>query len=305
MTDNANANFEFLAGGTDLMERRRSGISRGPVAVLRASGDSANIAWQPDGSARVGAGVTMDTLATDAALKAAYPGVAAAAAGLATPQIRNAATLGGNLAQRTRCWYFRNPQFNCLKKGGTNCPSRGGNHLFGVIFDTGPCVAPHPSTMGVALLTYGATVSTTARPSLLVEGLFGDGRDGTRDNQLAPAEIIMSVALPPPAIGERAVYHRVISRAEAEWPLVEAVVRIVRDGDRIQLARVAVGGVAPVPLRLTAVEQQLEGAQVNATQLDRAAKAAAEGARPLPETGYKVDMLEVLVRDLLQQACAG
>ncbi len=303
MTGNATAQPEFLAGGTDLMERRRSGVSRGALTVLRPTGADAHIVWQPDGSARIGAGVTMAMLASDAAVRAAYPGIAAAAAGLATPQIRNVATLGGNLAQRTRCWYFRNPHFSCLKKGGAECLSRGGTHLFGVIFDTGPCVAPHASTMGAALLAYEATVITTARPKLAIDALFGDGRDGTRDNTLAAGEAITAIALPPPMQGERAAYHRTISRAEAEWPLVEAVVRIVRDGAQIRFARVAVGGVAPVPLRLRAVEQALEGAQVGAATRERAAKAAVIGANPLSETGYKVALLAALVGDLLEQAC--
>jgi xanthine dehydrogenase YagS FAD-binding subunit len=145
-------------------------------------------------------------------------------------------------------------------------------------------------------------VITSARPKLAIDALFGDGRDGTRDSTLATDEVIIAIALPPPMHGERAVYHRTISRAEAEWPLVEAVVRIVRDGEHIRLARVAVGGVAPVPLRLLAVEQALEGARVDHATLDHAAKAAVAGAKPLPETGYKVTLLAALIRDLLEQA---
>ncbi len=99
-------------------------------------------------------------IAADAQIVRAYPGLAAAAGGLATPQIRHLATVGGNLAQRSRCWYFRNPHFDCFKKGGSDCPSRAGNHLYGVAFDLGPCVAPHPSTLAAALLAYDATVAT-------------------------------------------------------------------------------------------------------------------------------------------------
>ncbi len=298
MTD-VHGTAEFLAAGTDLMERRRSGIARGPVNVLRPAADTAGIRWQAEGSAVLGAGVTVATIAADPALKAAYPGLAAAAAGLATPQIRTVATLGGNLAQRTRCWYYRNPHFACLKKGGIGCPARGGNHLYGVIFDTGPCVAPHPSTLGAALLAYEATVTTTVRAAVPIAGIFGDGHDGSRDNTLATGEAITSVALPPPVTGERAMYDRCTSRAHAEWPLVEAVVRVVRDGDHVHLARIAVGGVAPIPLRLIAAERVLEGAPLTSATITAAVKAACEGARPLPATGYKVALLEALVRDLL------
>jgi len=142
---------EFRAAGTDLSERRRSGVSRGPLIDLAASPDMTGIDWAADGGLRIGAFTTIAAIAADSRIAQAYPGLAAAAQGLATPQIRQLATLGGNLAQRSRCWYFRNPHIACLKKGGNECPARTGNHLYGVAFDLGPCVAPHPSTMAMAL----------------------------------------------------------------------------------------------------------------------------------------------------------
>src|SRR5262249_41475253 len=144
----------------------------------------------------------------------------------ATPQIRNVATLGGNLAQRSRCWYYRNPHIACFKKGAGSCPARSGNHLYGVAFDLGPCVAPHPSTMATALLAYEARIDTDHRTGLSIEALLGDGRDGTADHALQPGEVITAVALPPPLAGERAHYRRAVFRSKAEWPLVEVVVRL-------------------------------------------------------------------------------
>src|SRR5205085_3524096 len=146
---------EFRAAGTDLSERRRSGVSRGPLIDIASAADS-RIEWNADGAASIGAFTTIGTIATDARLTQAYPGIAAAAQGLATPQVRHLATLGGNLAQRSRCWYFRNPHIDCLKKSGAHCPARNGNHLYSVAFDLGPCVAPHPSTMAAALSAYEA-----------------------------------------------------------------------------------------------------------------------------------------------------
>ena len=191
------------------------------------------IAWNAAGAARIGASTSIGAIAGDARLAAAYPGVAAAAGGLATPQIRRVATLGGNLAQRSRCWYFRNPQIDCLKKGGTACPAREGNHLYGVAFDLGPCVAPHPSTMAAALLAYDATARTNLRPALTIEQLLGDGSNGAADHALLPGEMIESVELPPPLAGERAAYKRAIGRAAAEWPLVEVVARVVVERRRV------------------------------------------------------------------------
>jgi xanthine dehydrogenase YagS FAD-binding subunit len=290
---------ELLAAGTDLMERRRSGISRGAITELARTEENTRIAWTSNGAAVIGSHVAIAAVASDPKLARAYPGLAAAAGGLATPQIRSVGTIGGNLAQRSRCWYYRNPHMPCLKKGDSVCPARPGNHLYGVVFDLGPCVAPHPSTLGVALLAYEATVTTSLRKDLAIRDLIGDGRDGAHDNMLEPGEQILSIALPPPAQGERAAYRRVISRTHAEWPLVEVVVRIVADGEQAKLVRIAAGGVAPVPIRLTAAEESLAGKPLDEAAVRAAARLAASGTKPLPQTGYKVALIEALVADLL------
>jgi xanthine dehydrogenase YagS FAD-binding subunit len=291
---------EFRAAGTDLSERRRSGVSRGPLIDILATGD-ASITWGADGAATIGAFATLATIAADARIAAAYPGIAASTQGPATPQVRHLATLGGNLAQRSRCWYFRNPHIDCLKKGGSDCPARAGNHLYGVAFDLGPCVAPHPSTMAAALLAYDARVATDRRSGLSIEALLGDGSDGRSDHALQAGEMIKEVALPVPLSGERALYRRAISRAYAEWPLVELCARAVIADGVFQFVRLAAGGIAPVPLRLAAAEAALEGRPANAASIADAARLATSGAKPLPMTGYKLDLLSGLVRDLMEQ----
>jgi xanthine dehydrogenase YagS FAD-binding subunit len=296
----AKAAPEFRAAGTDLSERRRSGVSRGPLVDIAASGDAA-ISWDANGAAHIGALATIASIASDARIIAAYPGLAASAAGLATPQVRQLATLGGNLAQRSRCWYFRRADIDCLKKGGSTCPARSGNHLYGVAFDLGPCVAPHPSTMAAALLAYDATISTDRRSGLTIEGLLGDGTQGHADHALAPSEMITAVALPTPLAGERAAYKRAISRTYAEWPLVELCARVTVTEGKFQTVQLAAGGIAPVPLRLTASEAALTGKATNAASIADAAKAATSGAKPLPMTAYKLDLLAGLVRDVLEQ----
>ena len=294
---------EFRAAGTDISERRRSGVSRGPLIDLTASPDTTGIIWGEDGAARIGALTSIATIADDARLAAAYPGVAASALGLATPQIRHLATLGGNLAQRSRCWYFRNPHIGCLKKGGSDCPARAGNHLYSVAFDLGPCVAPHPSTMAAALLAYDAGV-VTERRTLTIGELYGDGSNGAADNALQAGEMIKSVVLAAPLAGERARYKRAISRTHAEWPLAEVCARAVVTDGTFRFIRLAAGGIAPVPLRLAACEAALQGKPANAATIAAAAKLAASGANPLPMTGYKLDLLEGVVRDLLERLAA-
>jgi xanthine dehydrogenase YagS FAD-binding subunit len=295
---------EFRAAGTDLSERRRSGLSCGAIIDLAASPDTLGVTWNADGSARIGALTTIAAIASDPRLAEAYPGIAAAAQGLATPQIRHMATLGGNLAQRSRCWYFRNPQIACLKKGGADCPARSGNHLYHVTFDLGPCVAPHPSTMAMALLAYDAKVTTDRRSGLSISDLLGDGSNGAADNLLASGERIERIELPVPLAGERALYKRAISRTHAEWPLVEICVRAVISGGAFQQVHIAAGGIAPVPLRLAASAAALQDKQISAATIAQAAELATSGARPLPMTGYKLELLTGLVRDVIERIVA-
>jgi xanthine dehydrogenase YagS FAD-binding subunit len=295
---------EFRAAGTDISERRRSGVSTGPLMDIVAAADITGMNWAADGTLRIGAYTSIATIAADPRIAAAYPGIAASAQGLATPQIRHLATLGGNIAQRSRCWYYRNPHIACLKKGGTDCPARAGNHLYHVAFDLGPCVAPHPSTMATALLAHDATIITYTRSGLSIPDVLGDGTNGAADNVLQPGEMIRGVELPVPLPGERAFYKRAISRSYAEWPLVEVCARaVVKDG-AFQFIRLAAGGIAPVPLRLKAAEAALQGKAANALNIEVAAKFAASGAKPLPMTGYKLDLLEGVVRDLLEKLAA-
>ena len=299
-TSCAEATAEFRAAATDLSERLRSGIARGPVIDIASKLES-GISFSDDGAATIGALTTIAAIAGDAGLTAAYPGLAATAGGLATPQIRHLATLGGNLAQHSRCWYYRNPHIACLKKGGIDCPARAGNHLYHVAFDGGPCVAPHPSSIAVALLAYEATtIDTDRRDGLSVGDLLGDGSDG-RDHALQQGEMIRRIVLPAPVAGERALYKRAISRSHAEWPLVEVCARAVVTDGRFRFVRLAAGGIAPRPLRLLASEALLLGAEANEETMLEAARRATTDANPLPMTGYKLDLLIGLVNDLLER----
>ena len=298
------AEGEYRAGGTDLQQRLRSGVSSGPPVDLDGLPGLDGIDWDEAGAARLGALLPVAALAADSQLAEAYPGLARAAAALATPQVRSAGTLGGNLLQRNRCWYYRHPDIACFKKGDAGCPARTGNHLLHVCFDLGPCAAPHPSTLGMALLAYEAQVEVAGGTTRSVGELYGDGSDGRRDHQLGDQEILTAVQMPRPLDGERAAYFRATSRAQAEWPLVEALVRLTVADRVITFARVAVGGVAPIPLRLERVEEALADQQVATDLLERAASFAAEGANPLPMTGYKVGLLAGTVRETLDRALA-
>jgi xanthine dehydrogenase YagS FAD-binding subunit len=290
---------EFRAGGTDLSERRRRGVSRGEVIDIDPTAESIGLQAGPAGGLRIGALTRVAALADDPVIARDYPGLAAAAGGLATPQIRRVATLGGAIAQRNRCWYFRNPDISCLKKGGEGCPAREGNALYAVAFDSAPCVAPHPSTLAAALIAYDARLDTNQRRDLPLAEALGDGRATTAETALGAGELIAAVVLPAPVAGERAAYKRAIGRAHAEWPLVELVVSAKFEAGVFQRLRLVAGGVAPVPLRLLVAEAAALGKPATPETFAAASQAAIAGANPLPQSRYKLDLLRGLVRDLL------
>ena len=158
--------------------------------------------------------------------------------------------------------------------------------------------------MAAALLAYDAKIIADRRSGLAIGEVFGDGSNGTADHALLSGEMIRGIELPVPVQGERALYKRAISRSYAEWPLVEVCARAVVAAGSFQFIRITAGGIAPVPLRLAASEAVLQGAAVNAATIAEAAKQATTGARPLPMTGYKLDLLSGVVHDLLERLAA-
>lgn len=296
---------ELRAGGTDLQERLRSRVASLPIIDVSGIPGLDGIEFRGDGGVDIGALATIRQVGAHQDLQRIYPALTLPCQLLATPQARARGTMGGALCQQNRCWYYRNHNMACPKKGNAEvCPSREGNHHFGVCFDFGPCVYPHPSSIGCALLTYDAEISVDGRGRMAITELYGDG-SALRDHQLEPGEMITAIHLPSPTAGERGGYQRLMSRALAEWPLVEVVVRLVVSDGQISLARVAVGGVANIPFRLTEVEQALEGKPASDDALTAAAREATRRARPLPQTRYKVPMVEALVFSTLQSARDG
>lgn len=193
---------ELRAGGTDITARQRSGQAVGPFVDLHlVSAMPYGIEWAADGSASIGALTTIAEIVADPRLRESYPALSATAGALATPQIRAAGTLGGNLLQRNRCWYYRNRHFSCFQTGGDGCPARDGLHLYSAVIDQGPCVAPHPSSIAMALLIYDAVADVHDRGRRPVADLYGDGSDPTRDHTLDVGDVLLSVGLPIPIPG--------------------------------------------------------------------------------------------------------
>lgn len=294
--------------------RRARAGNTGAAPVMPASADVVDLTGVPglrgvrpgpEGSVRVGAATTVAELAQDRVLARSHPALVRTAAALATPEVRESATVGGNLLQRNRCSYLRNPVFSCLQDGGRGCPARSGDHPRGVVVDSGGCVEPHPSSLAVALLAQEAAVevaSPQGRRRVDVDELYASG-EGAGDHVLGPDEVLVSVHLPGPAPDERVGHLRAAARSRAEWPLVEAVVRLGVRGDVVERARVAVGAVAREPLRLPQVERALVGAGAD-ERVERALEEVRDRCTPLAQTGYKVALLGATVRGAIEEALA-
>lgn len=292
---------EYRAGGTDVEARRRIGLTQPVTIDLRRVPGLEGVDVGDDATTRIGSMVRIREIAG----LSQYPALAATAASLANPHTRAVGTVGGNLLQQTRCWYYRTGEFDCHKTGGEGCPARLGLHHFGNVFDTCSCVAPHPSSLAMALLLYDAEVDVDPGGLRPVADIY-DAVDPTSEHRLTGGEVLRGVVLPPPVAGERASYRRATSRALAEWPLVEAVCALSLGSDgRIVDIRVGVGGVGPVPRRLPLVEERLRGTTPGPNDIAEAAALATEGARPAPQAAPKLPILEGIVADVIERAVAG
>ncbi len=258
------------------------------------------------GAARIGANVTLAQLAADPGLRSAHPILAEAAGHAATPQLRAMATLGGNLAQRPRCWYYRSEAFACRKKGGSECFALDGDHSLHAIFGNRVCAATHPSTIATALVALGAKVAIAgkrAREVELASFFVAPEADVSREVDLAPGELITGVTVPAAPAGRRAAYTKQVAKQSFDWPTVDVAVALTMDGRTCRQATIVMGAVAPAPRRAAEAEQVLAGGAVDVMAAGRAARAAVAAATPLRDNDHKVPILEaVLARTILEAA---
>lgn len=304
---------EIRAGGTDLQARRRAGVSSGDVVDLRDLPDLDQIervepeplegeeAPATGATLEIGALVRLSALLASAQA-ADWPLVASSVAAIPAT-IRPLATVGGNLLQRVRCPYYRSPEFTCLKKGGGVCFARIGDHHDHACVDLGPCLAPHPSTLGVALVALDAEAEIHGSSRILVEQLLDSGGDPLRENRLEPGQALTGIVLPPPWPNQGSGWMRTAPQAAGVWPSVEVAVRVqVEEGVLIR-SRVVAGAVAIRPLRLSAVEQALEGAPV-AEAVERASALVLDGVVSPPGSSWKRPVLQAAVEVALARALA-
>jgi xanthine dehydrogenase YagS FAD-binding subunit len=292
------------AGGTDLLGCLRDGIfSADTVVSLSAVKELEGVRPAADGSIRIGALTSIADIAADNSIGQSYPALAQAAAVVASPQLRNQGTLGGNLCQKPRCWYYRG-DFDCLRKGGEKCFAYEGRNEYHCIFGGDMCYIVHPSDIAPPLAALGAVCrisGPTSSRSVAVESfLVPATEDPRRETVLGVDEILTEVVLPPPAPGLRSSYRKVRTRGAWDFALAGVALAIVFDGDTVRSARVFLSGAAPIPWRATGVEAAITGKKLDAATIATASKAAIEGAEPLAENGYKLPMFEGLVTEQLE-----
>jgi xanthine dehydrogenase YagS FAD-binding subunit len=294
--------FLPIAGGMDLLGSMKDFIVA-PERLVNVKNLDQTLTAEA-GGLRIGAAVKLADLAGHAVVRRQYPALATAADGVGTPQIRNMATVGGNIMQRPRCWYFRNEEFHCLKKGGSRCFAVDGENQYHAIFGDGPCHIVHPSSLAVPAIAYGARFRIAGPKGgreidageffqLPSANLYGE-------TVLQPNEILTHVILLPP--GQRSASYEVRFKQSHDWPLALASVNLAMSGDTVRSARVVLGAVAPVPWRSPAAERVLVGKAISEAVASEASAAALAGAKPLSGNAYKIQIAKTAVRRAILRA---
>jgi xanthine dehydrogenase YagS FAD-binding subunit len=293
---------QIIAGGTDLLTLMNDGLAAPtrlidikPVRALRY------LRFDADGTLRIGALTTLADLERDSAVAERLPLLQQAVRDAATPQLRAMATVGGNLVQQNRCWYYRGP-YECWLKGGEECFARGGQDRYHAIHLHGPCVAVHPSDLAPALVALDATVTIAGRGgarTILVEQLLAPPTADRRAlHQLGSGELIAEIAVPAQPPGARGVYMKAMDRAAWAFALVSAAAQVAIANGRVARARLVLGGVANTSWRVAAAEE-LRGQELTPERAAQVAERAVAGATPLLHNQFKVPLARELARRAL------
>jgi len=303
-------NGRVHAGGTDLIGCLRDGIFKADTLVsISGLQDLHGIQETGDGGLRIGALSTITEVADNARVKERYAGLAQGASEVASPQLRNQGTIGGNLCQKPRCWYYRG-EFHCLRKGGGICFAAEGDNTFHCLFGSDDvCYITHPSDTAPNLAALNATIHITGPEGKRTEAAdrfhMPPSVDVQAETVLRPGEIVTAVTLPPPPKGLRSSYRKVRARRSWDFALAGVALALQFDGDTVRNGRVFLSGAAPIPWRSKPVEEAIIGKKLDDATIKKAAKASVEGAMPLGKNGYKIGLFQGAVTEELGKIAAG
>ena len=299
----SSAGARIHAGGTDLLNCLRDGVYGADKVVSLSKLPGLKGINGSGGGLKIGAMTTINEVATNAAIKAQYTALAQAAASVASPQLRNQGTIGGNICQRPWCWYFRGG-YDCVRKGGDTCYAVGGENQYHCIFGSeGICYIVHPSDTAPALMALGASVGITGRRGkrrVSMDKFFvGPGDDAQKETILEQDEIVTEIVLPASGQGLRSSYRKVRERQAFDFALAGVALAIQMSGRKVSAASVVLSGAAPVPWRSEAAEKALIGQELNASTMATAAEAAVKGAEPMDNNAYKVPLFKGIIEEEL------
>jgi xanthine dehydrogenase YagS FAD-binding subunit len=295
---------EAIAGGTDLLGELKARL-RSPKRLvnIKTLSELHEISYSPQAGLRIGALVTLAQIEQHPAIRERFSLLAQAASSAATPQLRNMGTVGGNLCQKPRCWYYRNKLFHCWLKGGDTCFAEDGENKYHAILGADRCHAVHPSDLAPALMALDATIRVVGPDldgEISLAELYTKPTESHRQMTiLGPGELITEIRVPTPKGDSRGVYLKAMERQSWSFALVSVAAHLRREGDHIADARIVLGGVAAIPWRAKDSEKILIGQRFSEELAERAAEAAVAGAQPLRYNAYKVKLAQALVKRAL------
>lgn len=293
----------ILAGGTDLLDRLKEQLLE-PKRVVNIKRIDALRGLQNGSGLTIGALTTIADLAADGRVAGPYRVLSEAASVIATPQLRNMGTVGGNLCQRPRCWYYRSKETPCLKSGGAKCWAYEGRNKYHAIFGGGPSYIVHPSDLAPALQSLDASVviaGANGERTVPLELFFQLPNEMLpRETLLEANEVVTRVTVPPAAPGTRSTYLKFKELESHDFAVSSCAATLVMDGKKVRSARIALGGVAPVPWRARDAESALAGKTLDTGAIRAASEAAVRDASPLGENAFKIPLTRNLVRRALE-----
>ncbi len=309
------AKARLLAGGVDLLGEMKDGVVAPAALVnLKSVPGLDGVRFEADGTLRIGALTTLATLAAHTRVRREFPAIAQAAESVGSPEIRNVGTVGGNLCQRPRCWYYRSALHPCIKKGGDTCFTLNGESRYNAILGGGPSYIVHPSDLAPALIACEARVvvmGPDGRKDLPLEQFYVlPSVRVDHETILKAGEIVTEVVVPgsasmvvyaagPDATGSRSAYLKFKEKDSMDFALASVAASVKMRGGSCTAARVVLGGVAPVPWRSKEAEAAILGSSLDAPAAAKAAAAALAGAVPLTHNGYKVPLTKSLIVTVL------
>ena len=296
------------SGGIDVLDWVKEGLLKPQKIInIRNIPGLDRMSYDPKKGLSIGANVTLAELAESKEIRENYQALHQAVNHAATPQLRNMSTLGGNIAQRNRCWYFRSAEHKCFRKAGDRCFARHsetGENENHAIIDNGSCVSVHASSIATALMAFKASVAIVGadgkRKEVAMDDFFvSAGKDIAMETILKPKELITAITLPPPTKNTKSYYIKQVARESYDWSLGDVAVVMETSGNTCRSASIVLGAAAPVPYRSVQAQQAMEKNEINEANAAKAAKAAMSVARPLSKNGYKVPLFEAIIKQAI------